>query len=226
METYKPILDACCGGKMFYFDKNDPRVLFQDIRCEETTLCDGRTFSVKPDVIGDFTSMDFPDNTFNMVVFDPPHLRWWGKNPEKKPTGFQQTKYGTLRADWKDTLAKGFAECFRVLRPGGFLIFKWNEHDIKVSTILKLTDQKPIFGHKSGKRANTHWICFMKNGEHGTITNEDTWHLPCEDCEGRIALCNNGKTYLQNAITAWNNNDDDLPYFCFKCFKELKKCDK
>ncbi len=38
----KPILDACCGGKMFYFDKNDPRVLFQDIRKEETTLCDGR----------------------------------------------------------------------------------------------------------------------------------------------------------------------------------------
>lgn len=160
----KPILDACCGGKMFYFDKNDPRVLFQDIRCEETTLCDGRKFSVTPDIVGDFTSMDFPDNTFSMVVFDPPHLRWWGKNPDKKPTGFQQTKYGTLRADWKDTLAKGFAECFRVLRPGGFLIFKWNEHDIKVSTILKLTDQKPIFGHKSGKRANTHWICFMKGG--------------------------------------------------------------
>ena len=38
----KPILDACCGGKMFYFDKNDPRVLFQDIRVIDTTLCDGR----------------------------------------------------------------------------------------------------------------------------------------------------------------------------------------
>ena len=88
-----------------------------------------------------------------------------GKDPNKKPTGFQQTKYGVLRADWRDTLAKGFAECFRVLRPGGFLIFKWCEHDIKVSTILKLTDQKPIFGHKSGKRANTHWICFMKGGQ-------------------------------------------------------------
>lgn len=34
----KPILDACCGGKMFYFDKNDPRVLFQDIRKEETPI--------------------------------------------------------------------------------------------------------------------------------------------------------------------------------------------
>ena len=44
-----------------------------------------------------------------------------------------------------------------------FLIFKWNETDIKVSDILKLTSEKPIFGHKSGKRSNTHWICFQKN---------------------------------------------------------------
>ncbi|WP_315403017.1 hypothetical protein [Hoylesella saccharolytica] len=71
----KPILDACCGGKMFYFNKND--------------------------------------------------------------------------------------DC--VLKPGGFLIFKWNETDIKVTEILKLTPERPVFGHISGKRANTHWICFMKN---------------------------------------------------------------
>ena len=37
----KPILDVACGGKMFYFDKHDPRVLFADIRSLETTLCDG-----------------------------------------------------------------------------------------------------------------------------------------------------------------------------------------
>lgn len=37
MSVRKPILDACCGGKMFYFDKNDPRVLFQDIREVKTT---------------------------------------------------------------------------------------------------------------------------------------------------------------------------------------------
>lgn len=42
MKADKPILDACCGGKMFYFDKHDDRVLFQDIRNIETTLCDGR----------------------------------------------------------------------------------------------------------------------------------------------------------------------------------------
>lgn len=65
-------------------------------------------------------------------------------------------------ADWRDMLSKGFKECFRVLKSGGFLIFKWNDTDIKVSEILKLTPEKPVFGHISGKRSNTHWICFMK----------------------------------------------------------------
>ena len=67
-----PILDVCCGGKMFYFDKNDPRVLFQDIRMVETTLCDGRKFEVNPDIQADFTSMPYPDNHFRLVVLTLP----------------------------------------------------------------------------------------------------------------------------------------------------------
>lgn len=171
----KGILDACCGGKMFYFDKQDERVLFQDIRDIETTLCDGRHFEVKPDVQADFTNMPYPNETFRMVVFDPPHLlRNVGKskfvdiygslNPKARPTGYQHIKYGSLpNQNWRDLLKRGFAECFRVLKHGGFLIFKWNETDIKVTEVLKLTPEKPIFGHISGKRANTHWICFMKD---------------------------------------------------------------
>lgn len=158
----KSILDACCGGKMFYFDKNDERVLFQDIRSFETTLCDGRSFDVKPDVQADFTDMPYPDESFSMVVFDPPHLKYTGS--KKEAENWQMVKYGFLRKNnWKETIQNGFAECFRVLKHGGFLIFKWNETDIKTSEILKLTTQKPIFGHISGKRSNTHWICFMKD---------------------------------------------------------------
>lgn len=74
----KPILDACCGGKMFYFDKNDPRVLFMDCRKIQTQLKDRnklRNFEVMPDVIGDFTQMEFADATFRMVVFDPPPFK-------------------------------------------------------------------------------------------------------------------------------------------------------
>lgn len=160
----KPILDACCGGKMFYFDKNDPRVLFMDRRQIQTQLKDRnklRNFEVKPDVIGDFTQMEFADATFRMVVFDPPHLKYTGS--KKEAQNWQMVKYGWLPAHgWQEILTKGFSECFRVLEPGGILIFKWNETDIKVSEILKLTPHKPVFGHISGKRANTHWICFMK----------------------------------------------------------------
>ena len=172
----KPILDACCGGKMFYFDKNDPRVLFHDIREVKTTLCDGREFEVAPDVVGDFTRMEFPDNHFRMVVFDPPHLLrntgkskfadQYGSLSEKAtPTGYQQIKYGALYTDWKDMLTQGFRECFRVLEPGGFLIFKWNETDIPVKEVLACTNQVPVFGHRSGKAAKTHWMCFMKGTE-------------------------------------------------------------
>lgn len=159
----KPILDACCGGKMFYFDKNDSRVLFQDIREFETTLCDGRHFEVKPDIKADFTDMPYSDESFSMVVFDPPHLKYSGS--EKEAKGWQMVKYGNLGKDWRSMLAKGFSECFRVLKKGGFLIFKWNETDITVSEVLALAPERPIFGHISGKRSNTHWICFMKGGK-------------------------------------------------------------
>lgn len=158
MKDNVEILDVCCGGRMFYFDKNDPRVLFQDIRDTEATLYDGRTFSVKPDVVGDFRSMSFPDGRFSLVVFDPPHLR----EREKEKAGWQMIQYGWLDKDWKVTLSEGFKECFRVLKDGGFLIFKWNETDIPLSKILPLTNHKPVFGHKCGKKQTTHWLLFVK----------------------------------------------------------------
>ena len=80
----KKILDVACGSKMFYFDKNDERVDFCDIRDMETTLCDGRKFEVHPDYKCDFTDLPFQDESYSLVVFDPPHLlgesTGWQKN--------------------------------------------------------------------------------------------------------------------------------------------------
>ena len=53
----KPILDVCCGSRMFWFDKENPLALFTDIRDFEDTLCDGRKISVKPDKIEDCTNL-------------------------------------------------------------------------------------------------------------------------------------------------------------------------
>ncbi len=157
MKNEKIILDACCGGKMFYFDKNNKNVLFIDIRKENHILCDGRKFEVKPDIIMDFRDLKFPNKTFKMVVFDPPHLLKIGKN------SWMAKKYGYLGKNWRDDLKKGFDECWRVLKKDGFLIFKWSERDVKVKEILDLFKKEPLFGHTTGNSGNTIWICYLKN---------------------------------------------------------------
>ena len=150
------ILDPCCGSRMMHFDRQNQNVIFGDIRTESHILCDGRSLEVAPDIEMDFRDMPFNDDQFNLVVFDPPHLIKAGNE------SWLALKYGKLKENWREDIQKGFEECFRVLANGGVLIFKWNETQIKVSEILALTDQKPVFGHISGKRANTHWITFMK----------------------------------------------------------------
>ena len=156
MKNNAKILDVCCGSRMFYFNKNDPRVLFCDNRQFETTLCDGRHFEVNPDVVCDFTALPFDDNTYQIVVFDPPHIKTLNE------TAYMAIKYGRLEGDWREMLRKGFAECFRVLKPYGTLVFKWCAVEIPVKEVLSLTPYVPLFGHRSGKRSNTHWICFIK----------------------------------------------------------------
>lgn len=151
----KPILDVCCGSKMFYFDKNNSNVCFMDCRELKDTLCDGRKLEISPDIIGDFRNIPFDDNSFHMVVFDPPHLLKAGDS------SWLAKKYGKLTDTWREDLKQGFSECMRVLKPYGTLIFKWNEEQIKMSEISKLFPCEPVLGNK---RSKTHWIVFMKMG--------------------------------------------------------------
>lgn len=147
---------------MFWFDKSDQRALFADNRRESHILPDvssvggSRTLFVDPEMLVDFTDMPFDNETFAMVVFDPPHLIRSGKK------GWLAKKYGKLEGDWRDDIRKGFAECFRVLKNEGTLIFKWNEHEVPVSQILALTPERPLIGNRCGKAGKTHWLVFLK----------------------------------------------------------------
>ncbi|MEQ5117437.1 SAM-dependent methyltransferase [Morganella morganii] len=145
---------------MFMHDKQDPRVLFSDIRNEEHTLCDGRLLEITPDIIADFKNLPFPDETFYQVLFDPPHLVRVGKN------SWMFKKYGSLdKNSWRSDLAAGFREVFRVLRPHGSLIFKWNETQIWASQILELIEYKPTIVQRVGKNDKTHWMVFYKGAD-------------------------------------------------------------
>ena len=151
----RPILDACCGGRMMWFDKRNPAVVYLDTREESYIQCDGRTFTVAPDVVGDFTALPYDDGAFRLVVFDPPHLKRAGIN------SYMREHYGRLPEDWKPFVAAGFAECLRVLAHHGVLVFKWSEAQVPLREVLDAIGYEPLFGNR-GSRDKTHWLCFMK----------------------------------------------------------------
>jgi len=138
---------------MIWFDKQNPDTVYMDNRQLTTILCDGRILNIKPDIVADFRDMPFPDNTFYLVIFDPPHLRYAGDE------SWLAKKYGVLSDNWQEDIRRGFKECMRVLKPNGVLIFKWNEEQVKLSEVLKAIDYKPLFGNR---RSKTHWLVFMK----------------------------------------------------------------
>lgn len=162
----KKILDSTCGSRSIWFNKYHPATIYMDKRQEHESRIwksgDGlseRFLTVDPDVVADFTDMPFEDNSFYLVVFDPPHLR------TVSDTAWLCRKYGKLNDNWPKMLHDGFAECMRVLKPNGVLIFKWSEFEIPAAKVWKAIGRKPLFGHHSGKNSKTFWGCFMKGEE-------------------------------------------------------------
>ena len=159
----KKILDVTCGSRTIWFDKNHPAAIYCDRRKEEYQNIwkndNGkaeRMCIIDPDVVCDFTDLPFPDSSFPLVVFDPPHLL------KAKETAWLVKKYSKLDENWPSMIRDGFRECMRVLKPDGVLIFKWSEYDIPADKVWRAIGEKPLFGHHSGKKSKTFWACFMK----------------------------------------------------------------
>ena len=156
----KKILDMTCGSRTIWFNKHHPSAVYCDKRRETHEHLWKNAGDCKlvidPDVICDFTDLPFEDESFNLVIFDPPHLT------TAKETAWLVKKYGKLDENWPEMLRGGFEEGMRVLKPDGVLIFKWSEYNIPAADVWKAIGQKPLFGHHSGKKSNTFWAAFMK----------------------------------------------------------------
>lgn len=153
------ILDACCGGRHWWWDKDHPLAVYMDNRVAPPGSIPPRpNWSCEPDLIGDFRAMPFSDGLFRLVLFDPPH------NVRKELGGYNGVRYGALTAETEqDDLRRGFAECWRVLAPGGTLVFKWAGKLDRVEPHFPAT---PIVGSRSAPRGTkglgTRWIIFYK----------------------------------------------------------------
>lgn len=160
----KPVLDATCGSRMIWFNKNNPLALYVDRRqCEDEAIWKSsngkakRYLSINPDILADFTCLPFDDESFYHVVFDPPHLNKIGES------AWLCKKYGKLPEDnWQNIIHDGFKECMRVLKTNGTLIFKWNEFQIPVKDVIDAIGTQPLYGCRSGKQSRTHWMAFIK----------------------------------------------------------------
>lgn len=153
------ILDACCGGRMWWWDKAHPLAVYMDKRVAPAGSSQRRPrWSCQPDLLADFTEIPFEDEAFQLVVFDPPHL----VRDTPSPASEVRLRYGELRSnDEQEVLRRGFSECWRVLRAGGTLVFKWWGPLERVSCHFPTTPAVGTRGKKASKDP-TWWLIFYK----------------------------------------------------------------
>jgi len=157
--TEYQVLDVTAGPKWSWLQKNYSTALFMDKRVERPGFYEYRpNTKVSPDIKADFTGIPFGDGSFNLVYFDPPHLI-----REEEPNFHMGLVYGYLCLEtWKVVILDGLTECWRGLRPGGTLIFKWSDVDYSAQQVIDDLPFGPLFGSRVGRNNNTIWYCFYK----------------------------------------------------------------
>lgn len=153
------IIDVCCGGKMWWFNKSRPGVLMMDNRKVEPGTVKGENWSVQPDLVADFTKIPFENESFYKVVCDPPHKI-------TNDSGIITQKYGFLGENWQEKLTLMFEECWRILKPGGTFIFKWADTSIPPRKVLECFDKweerLDVSTHTKKGVNNTYFFSFFK----------------------------------------------------------------
>jgi len=165
--TEENILDPTCGPRSIWYktqrDRDD--VLYFDKREEDQGFAadDHPNVEIQPDKIQDFRDLPYEDERFDLIVWDPPHKT--NKKGMEQLTGIIEEKYGALHAEtWQSDLHQGFVELWRVLCPGGSLVFKFANNSIDFEDVLSVFPEDPLFGTTTTQnaRVETRWFLFYE----------------------------------------------------------------
>ncbi len=143
------IIDLSAGNRAVWFDKNHPLCTYVDKRPE-----------VEPEIVADTKDLKmFPDATFDLAVFDPPHKNTGPNSIMSKTYGHSTTK------EILETIEGTAKEAHRITKQNSLMALKWNNADIKLQRVFDLMPQwEPLFGHltKDGPRSQTYWVMLLR----------------------------------------------------------------
>lgn len=147
------ILDMTAGNRNIWIDRNCSDAIFVDHRVE-----------VAPDIVADSTALPFANETFDLIVFDPPHVNVGVNSALTHLYGH----YTSVQI--RDFVIDGSREAHRVGTRDSLLIFKWCDHDVRHERILASMAPwwRALFGHvvsirSSPKRiSTTQWFTLRK----------------------------------------------------------------
>ena len=161
------ILDATCGLKQMWFQKDDPETIYLDMRHSAIQYTekqfnrrpDYRKRIINPTIQADNRYCPFKDDVFDVILFDPPHMITNVESSELQHT------YSILNPiTWTKEMSSSIKELFRVLKPKGIFIFKWAENSATIKEALKLFPCEPLFGsNPQNPNHKTWWIIFRKD---------------------------------------------------------------
>lgn len=143
------ILDVSAGNRGIWFDKAHPCATYIDVRPE-----------VNPDLVADSRAMPAEvGDGYSLIVFDPPH-----KN--NSPDFGMARSYGCFNHEQiRSILAETAKETHRVAADEALMAFKWNEHSLKLSTVLEMLRPywEPLFGHGvTHHQKGTSWVMLRR----------------------------------------------------------------
>jgi hypothetical protein len=143
------ILDLSAGNRGVWFDKAHPCATYVDIRPE-----------VRPDIVADSRALPADvGEGFNLICFDPPH-----KN--NSPNFGMARSYGCFNHEQiRSIIAETAKESHRVAADDALMAFKWNDHSLKLSTVLAMLAPfwEPLFGHGvTHQQRGTAWVMLRR----------------------------------------------------------------
>jgi DNA modification methylase len=144
--SYRPLASVWYGGdaelieKMlkFYPRRNPRKILDATVNCGRFWRGSKRAVTGmdidprhEPDVVGDNTDMPFEDASYDVVVYDPPHIPNQGKDKKKD----FQIRFGLIAGSPKEngytfthTFPPFLKEAYRVLKDEGILFSKITDY--------------------------------------------------------------------------------------------------